>query len=62
MARKERVIMKQIDGDDGYCWCVIIDGRIKWDGMTKDEAKWRRDNERRRLYGAHERHRREVWQ
>ncbi len=42
---KKRVTIRQIGGDDGYCWCVLIDGRVKWNGMQRREAAWRRDNE-----------------
>jgi hypothetical protein len=38
--------MKQIGGDDSYQWCVLIDGRVKWNGMTRGEAKWRVKKER----------------
>lgn len=38
----ERVRMRQIGGDDGYCWCVLVDGQVKWDGMKRSEAAWRR--------------------
>jgi hypothetical protein len=40
-----RVTIRQIGGDDGHQWCVMVDGRVKWDGMTRAEAKWRRDRE-----------------
>ena len=43
--KKPKVTMKQIGGDDGYQWCVLIDGRVKWDGMTRNEAAWRRKRE-----------------
>lgn len=49
MAKKSRVTVRQIGGDDGYQWCVLIDGRVKWDGMTKSEAQWRAKRERQAL-------------
>lgn len=51
MSRRSRVTYRQIGGDDGYCWCVLVDGRIKWDSMTRSEAKWRADNEKAALAG-----------
>lgn len=36
-------------GNDMYSWAVFVNGRLKWDGMSKSEAIWRRDCERRRL-------------
>lgn len=47
MTRKieRRVTMRQIDGDDGFQWCVLVDGRVKWNGMTRAEASWRRKQE-----------------
>lgn len=49
MTKKQRVTIKQIGGDDGYCWCVLVDGRVKWDGMQRREAQWRQDQERKIL-------------
>jgi hypothetical protein len=46
---KSRVTTRQIGGDDGYQWCVLIDGRVKWNGMTKSEAQWRAKVERKAL-------------
>lgn len=43
---KTKVTMRQIGGDDGCHWCVFVDGYIKWNGMTRSEATWRRDQER----------------
>jgi hypothetical protein len=51
-ALKRRVTMRQIDGDDGYCWAVMVDGRVKWDGMQRREATWRRDSEIAALQAA----------
>lgn len=49
MTKKSIVTMRQIGGNDGYQWCVLVRGHIKWSGMTKSEAKWRRDKERKEL-------------
>jgi hypothetical protein len=47
-----RVTMRQENGDDGYCWAVRVDGRVKWDSMQRSEASWRRDTEIRLLREA----------
>lgn len=50
---KSRVTMRKstglasCGGDDLYSWAVFVDGRLKWNGMSKSEATWRRDRERR---------------
>ena len=49
MSKQPRVTVKQIGGDDGYQWCVLVDGRVKWNGMSKSEAKWRAEKERKEL-------------
>lgn len=41
-ARTKRVRMKQLEGDDGYQYCLIIDGFVRYSGMTRSEASWRR--------------------
>lgn len=41
-ARARRVRIRQVGGDDGYQWCLIIDGRSILVGMTRSEAAWRR--------------------
>lgn len=43
--RKPKATYRQIGGDDGYQYCVLIDGRVKWNGMTRDEARWRAQKE-----------------
>ena len=45
----KRVTMRQVGGDDGYCWAVMVDGVPKWEGMQRGEASWRRDAEIKRL-------------
>ena len=41
-ARQRRVRIRQVGGDDGYQWCLVIDGRSVMSGMTHSEAKSRR--------------------
>jgi hypothetical protein len=48
-----RVTMRQENGDDGYCYVVRVDGRAKWDGMTRSEATWRRNTEIAELRKKH---------
>lgn len=43
---ERRVTSRQIGGDDGYSWCVLVDGRVKWNGMDRGEAQWRATRER----------------
>jgi len=49
MAKKSRVSMRKYEGDDLYSWAVFVDGHAKWTGMSRSEASWRRDRERREL-------------
>jgi hypothetical protein len=35
-----RVTYKQEDGDDGYSYVVRVDGRERWNGLTKREAEY----------------------
>ena len=42
---KPKVTIKQIGGDDGYQWCVLVNGKVKWNGMTRQEAMWRKKEE-----------------
>jgi len=42
---KIRVTTRQIGGNDGYQWCVLVDGRVKWNGMTRREARFRAERE-----------------
>ena len=48
-AIKKRVTIRQIGGDDGYCWCVLIDGRVVMNGMSKREAQYEQQKQRERL-------------
>lgn len=50
--RKIKVTTKQIGGDDGYNWCVLIDGRIKYNGMGRSEALWKAKEEREAAGGV----------
>lgn len=47
-----RVVTRQVGGDDGYQYALIVDGRILFNGMTRNEACWRRDKKRRELCEA----------
>jgi len=40
--RTHRARIRQVGGDDGYQWCLIIDGIARYSGMTRSEAEWRR--------------------
>jgi hypothetical protein len=44
--RVPKVTCRQIGGDDGFQWCVLINGRVKWNGMSRSEAEWRARKER----------------
>jgi len=37
-----RVKIRKDGGDDAYSWALFVDGRMKWNGMTRSEAKWRK--------------------
>lgn len=50
--RMPKVTMRQIGGDDGYSWCVLVGGSIKWNGMTRSEAAWRKKKETEALVSA----------
>lgn len=41
-SRRKRVRIRQIGGDDGYQWCLLVDGRVAYSGMQQREASWRR--------------------
>ncbi len=30
------------EGDDIYSWALFINGRVAYNGMSRDEATWRR--------------------
>ncbi len=36
---EKRVTSRQIGGDDGYHHCVLVDGFVKLNGLTKREAE-----------------------
>jgi len=44
-----KITIKQIGGNDGYCWCLLVNGRVKYNGMTRNEAEWRQDLEISRI-------------
>ena len=40
MAKRNRVTYRQENGDDGYCYCVRLDGRaLTYDSLTRTEAQ-----------------------
>lgn len=45
----DRVKIKQVGGDDGYSWAVIVDGRVKWNGLTQRQAQSYQEKEWKRL-------------
>ncbi|RJQ26722.1 hypothetical protein C4577_02940 [Candidatus Parcubacteria bacterium] len=38
--RKHKITAKQIGGDDGYCWTVLIDGKEFVNGLTRPECEY----------------------
>lgn len=40
--RFKRVRIRQVNGDDGNCWAIFIDGVARYHGMARGEAEWRR--------------------
>lgn len=40
--RKKRARIEQRGGDDGYQWCLIVDDKVRYSGMQRGEADWRR--------------------
>lgn len=41
--RYKYTTVKQVGGDDGYCWAVFVGGRERVNGCTKREAAYYRD-------------------
>lgn len=41
--RRRRSRIAKYEGDDLYSWALFIDGRVAYSGMSRSEAKWRRD-------------------
>jgi hypothetical protein len=39
------VTIRKDGGDDMYSWALFIDGRMKWNGMSRNEAQWRKARE-----------------
>lgn len=48
----QQITMKKMGGNDRFSWCVLVNGQVKWDGMSKREAEWRRNKERIDLAGS----------
>lgn len=51
MKAAARVKMRKWMGDDRYSWAVFVDGRPKWDGLSRDQAAYYRDREVAELEG-----------
>ena len=50
---ERRVTASQIGGDDGYHYCVLVDGVVKWNGLTQAEIQhYKRVEVERILYGV----------
>jgi hypothetical protein len=47
--KRSRVATRKYMGDDLYSWAVFVDGRVKWTGLSKWEAYYYRDIERKRI-------------
>lgn len=45
----DRVKIRQIGGDDGYQWNVIVDGKSVMNGLTKRSAEFEREQQWKRL-------------
>lgn len=46
---KVRVTIKKYMGDDSLSWAVFVDGRPKWTGLSRAEARHYRTLERKEL-------------
>lgn len=42
-ARHKASTCRQVGGNDGRQYALIVNGRALYQGMTRTEAKWRRD-------------------
>lgn len=42
--RKKDARIAKSGGDDMYSWALFIKGKETYNGMSKSEAAWRRDN------------------
>lgn len=51
LAAERRVTSRQIGGDDGYHHCVLVDGSVKWNGLTRREVQHYKSIEVKRLLG-----------
>lgn len=45
MKTQTRVVMRKSGGNDSHSWAVFVDGRMKWNGMSRSEASWRKQKE-----------------
>lgn len=46
---ESRVKVRKSGGDDLYSWAVFVDGRERWNGMSRDCATYYRKKEIERL-------------
>ena len=46
---RSRVTTRQIGGDDGFQWCVLIDGRVVMSGMSRREAQYEKRKQEEKL-------------
>lgn len=37
-----KITAKQIGGDDGYCWAILVDGKPVVEGLTRSEVPYYR--------------------
>lgn len=49
---ERRVTSKQIGGDDGYHHCVLVDGRVVMNGLTRREVSYYKSLEVRKLLAS----------
>lgn len=46
---ESRVKARKSGGDDLYSWAVFVDGRERWNGLSRDSAAYYRKKEIERL-------------
>jgi hypothetical protein len=45
----KRVTIAKYMGDHDLSWAVFVDGKVKWDGMSRSEALYRKKKEEAEL-------------
>lgn len=48
-AYDRRITARQVGGDDGYCWAVLVDGREFVNGLTRREIPYYKKQAKERL-------------